>query len=224
MKYVLVMVGKEGVCMACLKCGDTGVKANGDVCDCGYMEQIELPTSMSVPSQYQGVRFDKTFLPTYLQDDYGQYVEKLIKDCTQNLSVFNKNILICAPPNSGKTVFAYTVYGLLFAKGQEIPNLMDIMEVREILMNYYNADLDKIELLSTAKLAIIKIPQDLPNKFGETISMIIERRVRNNCTTIFLYSGSQEDLLAQDRFGKFKAIIGDGSYNSIDVKSWKWKE
>lgn len=207
----------------CIKCGGTGILANGEPCDCGCKEDITLPTCLNVPVQYQGIRFDKSFLPKYLQDDYGNYMEGLIKDCTANVSMFNKNILICAPPNSGKTVFAYTIYGLLFAKGATIPSLMDIMEVREVMMNYYNADYEKIELLSTSKVAVIKIPQDLPIKFAETISTIIERRVRNNCSTIFLYSGSKEDLLAQDKFGKFKAIIGDGSYNSIEVKSWRMK-
>ena len=41
------------------------------------------------------------------------------------------------------------------------------------------------------------------------------------CSTIFLFSGSQEDLIAQDKFGKFKALLGDGSYNSIEIKSWR---
>lgn len=205
----------------CIKCGDTGVLISGEKCDCGCIDNLILPTTMNIPSQYQNVRFDKCFLPQWLQSSYGECMDKLLVDCTNNLHTFHTNILICAPPNSGKTVFAYTVYGILYAKGQCIPRLMDIMEVREIMINYYNVNYEDIELLNMARVAIIKIPQDLPPKFAETISMIMERRVRNGNSTIFLFSGSQEDLLAQDRFGKFRALIGDGSYNSIKVKSWK---
>ncbi|MCI9050731.1 MAG: hypothetical protein HFI05_02215 [Lachnospiraceae bacterium] len=205
----------------CLKCGGTGVLINGEKCDCGCMDDFVLPTAMHIPSQYQNVRFEKSFLPKWLQNDYGEYMDKLLIDCTIHLHTFQKNILICAPPNSGKTIFTYTVYGLLYAKGQNVSSLIDIMEAREIIMNYYNVNYQRMELLSNAKIAMIKIPQDLPLKFAETISMIIERRVRNGCSTIFLFSGSQEDLIAQDKFGKFKALLGDGSYNSIEIKSWR---
>ena len=52
--------------------------------------------------------------------------------------------------------------GLLYAKGQNVSSLIDIMEAREIIMNYYNVNYQRMELLSNAKIAMIKIPQDLP--------------------------------------------------------------
>ena len=204
----------------CLKCGNTGIMSNGEPCDCGIREPIVLPTCLNIPVQYQNVRFDRSFLRADLQGTYGNFMEKLLKDCTDNLHSFHKNVLICAPPNSGKTVWVYTLCGLLYARGIVMPDLMDLMQARDILLNYYGTDKDAIIKLSTAQIAVIKIPLDLPNKFPETISTIIERRVRSNCSTIFMYGGSYRDLEAQDKFGKLKPILGDGSYNTLSVNSF----
>lgn len=208
----------------CIHCGNTGVLANGESCThCNNLHGLEVPICLAVPTQYQGVRFSANLVQRKLDESYGRYLENIIKECTKDLAHFNKNILICAPPNSGKTVFAYTVFGVLYEQGVTIPEIMDLMEARDILVNYYSESKDKIALLSSAKVAFIKIPQDLPPKFAETMSTIIERRVRNNASTIFLTSCSEEDLVAQDKFNKFKMLVGDGSYNSLEVRSWKEK-
>lgn len=204
----------------CIKCCGTGVMANGNPCDCGARDNFKLPIILSIPSQYQGVKFDRTFLPNYLQDGYGSWMESLIHNLTTKTG-YHKNLLICAPPNSGKTIFAYTVYSILSSQGERIPKLIDLMEARDLLLSYYNVDIEEQSLLCTTKVAIIKVPMDLPNKFAETMSTIIERRVRNNGTTVFLYNGTKEDIIAQDRFGKFELLVGDGSYNSVQVTSWK---
>lgn len=204
--------------MNCLKCGDTGRKVDGTKCDCGIKKEIFQPLALSIPKQYQSVEFNRSFLNSSLNADYGVFMEKLLNDIEKmNL---DKNIMICSPPNSGKTIFAYNAICLLYSVGVKIPVLKDLLEVREILHKYYDADEELRDLYSNAPLAIIKVPLDLPNKSSEIMSTIIERRVRNSGNTIFLYSGSESDLLAQDRFGRLKMIIGDGSYNSIQVRSW----
>lgn len=215
----------------CLKCGDTGsmpiIDPDGTIhsepCTCGAGLEVRLPSMLSVPTQYQGVKFDKSLVRKDLDESYGRYLDKLLKMCTTDLGNFHKNILICSPPNSSKTVFAYTVYGMLYPQGVHVPEIMDLMEAREVLLNYYGVDRDVQSLLSTAKIAFIKVPQDLPPKFAETMSTIIERRVRQNASTIFLTSCSVDDIMAQDKFNKFKALKGDGSYNSLEVVSWNIK-
>lgn len=203
----------------CLRCGGTGIDGFGKPCPVCSKEKLQsLPTITTIPIQYQNVRFDRMFLPEPLQDTYGVYMEELIEKIVKQ-SGFYKNILICNRPNTGKTIFAYTVYGLLYNKGVKIPEVKDIMEVREILLDYYG-DNETVDLWSTAKVAIIKIPSDIPNKLFDTVSTIIERRVRNNASTIFLYGGSKKDLVAQDRFNKLPYLEGDGSYNSLEIKSW----
>jgi len=206
----------------CLKCGGTGMLVDGTPCDCGCAnETFTLPSTLNVPLQYQNVKYDMTLIRKELQPTLGVFMERLLKECTLGLHSFSSNYVICAPPNSGKTIWAYTLYSLMYSKGQPVPKLMDIMEVREALLNFYFEDKDLVELINKSKIMVIKLPLDLPSKFPETMSMIIERRVRNNCFTIFLYNGSKYDLVAQDKFGKLKYLIGDGSYNSVNIKSFE---
>ena len=190
--------------MGCLKCGDTGMMANGDTCSCGIQQRIILPDSLKIPVQYQNVRFSKLLVREELRDSYGNYMESLLQECTENLFTFHKNIIICAPPNSGKTVWAYTVCGILYAKNVKMPEILDIMQLWGVMTSYYRSPAELVESVSNARLAVFKIPLDLPSKFIETISTVIERRVRNNSSTIFMYSGRWEDLVAQDTFGKLK--------------------
>ena len=207
--------------IGCLICGGVPpyLTAFGKPCPNCSKEVVEaLPNIPEIPVQYQNVRFDRTFLPENLQDTYGVYMEELIDKIVKQVG-FYKNILICCRPNSGKTVFAYTVFGLLHNKGVRMPIVKDIFEVRDIFVSYY-ADAEEVELWSSSKLAIIKIPVDITTKVFDTMSTIVERRVRNNCSTIFLYGGTKKDILAQDKFSKLKYLEGDGSYNSIEIKSW----
>ena len=115
-------------------------------------------------------------------------------------------MLICSRPNSGKTVWAYNLYSILSSKGYEIPTLRDIVEVRDILNSYSNKE--EVNLISTARCAVIKIPRDLQPWMFDTISYLIERRVRNDGFTIFLFGGTEEDL---------KYI---GAYNTIKIESF----
>lgn len=204
----------------CLLCGGTKITALGKPCpNCSSKQDESLPTISTIPMQYQNVKFDRMFLPENLQSTYGVYMEELIQKIVNGVG-FYKNILICSRPNSGKTIFAYTVYGMLYNKGVIMPPVKDIFEVRDVFVDYYG-DSDELELWSTSKVAIIKIPMDITSKVFDTMSMIIERRVRNNCSTIFLYGGSKKDIVTQDRFNKLAYLEGDGSYNSIEIKSWK---
>lgn len=204
----------------CIQCGGTGYLLNGDICDCTTVNAINFPVLSKVPIQYQGTQFDKSFLSQKLDVNYGIYLEDLLKQVATGKPL-RKNFLICSPPNTGKTVFAYTLIGMMYSKGVVLPELMDLIEVRDIMLAQYKQDYDKLLLINTAPIMLIKLPSDLPSKFGETISLIIERRVRNNGSTIFLFGGNKQDLLNQDRFGKLSAILGDGNYNSLLLKSWK---
>jgi len=206
----------------CLRCGGTGRTAKGEICECkASSRRTVLPSSLKIPVQYQGVRFDKSFVRQEVRDSLGTFLENLLRECTINIHSFYKNYLICAPANSGKTVWAYDLYSIMYAKGYLIPEIMDLMQVRDIIVNYYSDNKELLELINTAKIMVVKLPADLPNKFPETISTIIERRVRNNCSTFFLYNGTKYDIEQQDKFGKLKYMFGDGSFNSICVKSFE---
>ena len=207
---------------SCIKCAGSGKMGNGEICDCGaqLQKEVYLPKCLNIPIQYQSVKYSKRFLRESQQNTLGVFMEALLTEITNNLHTFNKNYIICAPPNSGKTVWAYNIYSTLFSKGINVPEIMDLMQVREIMLNYYSEYADKQQLINESKIMIVKLPMDLPNKFPETISTIIDRRVRNSCSTIFLFNGSKNDLLNQDRFNKLEYMLGDGAFNSICIESF----
>lgn len=206
----------------CIRCGNTGRLASGAICSCGaYNTGLVLPVHMKVPLQYQSIKYDRQFIRQELRETLGLFMERLFKEITNDLYAFCRNYIICAPANSGKTVWAYNLYAVLYSKGEAMPEILDIMQVREAMLNYYTENKDLLDKINNAKVMVVRLPMDLPNKFADTISTIVDRRVRNNCPTIFIYNGSRNDLYAQDRFEKLKYLEGDGTYNTICIKSFK---
>lgn len=203
----------------CIYCGGDGVMANGEPCPIhGKVSAIELPVLQSIPIQYQGVRFDKSFLPEKEQNGLGNYLEELLDTITHDITFYQKNILICSRPNSGKTIWAYTLYAMLVKNNREVPPLRDVIEVRDLFAS--KGTTDEARLFSEARCAIIKVPRDLQPWLFDSIAAIVERRVRNNGFTIFLYGGTKDDLKQIDRYGVLKSLEGTGAYNTIEIKSF----
>ena len=204
----------------CLICGGSFKTVLGDPCPNCTKDMVKtLPICPEIPAQYQGVRFDKTFLPKDMQETYGTYMENLLNQIIGSAHTYQKNLLICSRPNSGRTIWSYNLYSLLTNKGIKIPSIKDIFEVKEILTQRFG-DPVLAELWSSSRFAIIKIPQDVQAWMWDSMTTIIERRVRANGCTIFFYNGSRKDLKNQDTFGKLRNIEGQGSYNTVEVKSF----
>lgn len=204
----------------CYKCGNTGIKADMTPCDCEYSKITDLPYIAEIPSQYQNAQFSKDLLPDYIDKSYGYKLESLLNDIKNNLYEC-RNIIICSPPNTGKTIFAYTVYSYLYSKGIKMPPIIDILEVRRHMNSVYQTD--ELSAIKNSLLAIFKIPLDVPTRFAENILSILDMRVTSGSSTIFLFSGTEQDLLSLDKFEKFKYLIGDGSYHSLRVISYSIK-
>lgn len=206
----------------CLLCADTGIQVDGSVCSCGIHSKVEMPLILEIPAIYQTAEFSASLVPIKMSRSYGTDLEDII-DVIKSKGKYNHNILICSPPNTGKTVFSYTIYKHQYTKGIQMSELIDLIEAKELFnTNSYDESIQIAKnILVNCPIAIIKIPLDLPNKFAETMSTILERRVRKGGTTIFLYGGSLFDLQNQDRFGVLKNLIRDGSYNSIRVMEYK---
>lgn len=203
----------------CLICGGTGITADGKPCpNCSSVEAKTAPIVAGIPAQYQGVGFDKSFLPTNMQGEYGEFMEDLANSIINDLPFYQKNMIICSRPNSGKTIWAYSLYAKMIAKGYPTPPLMDIVEARNAMNSYDDKDLSR--LLSTSRCAIIKIPRDMQFWMFDSMSYIIERRVRSNGFTIFLFGGTVEDLNMLDKNKVLSYLRGSGSYNTVKVESF----
>lgn len=206
--------------MACLICGGTFKDIFGKPCPNCKQPVKMIPRSADVPVQYQGVQFDSSFIPINMQKVYGPYMDNLLHEIITNIGIFQKNILICSRPNSGKTVWAYSLYATLIEKGIPMPKICDLIEARNLLNTYDKSLIESANLLSTARCAVVKIPRDLQAWMFDTILYIVERRVQYNGFTIFLYGGTEYDMKNQDKFDKLKYMRGDGAYHTIEIKSF----
>lgn len=204
--------------MACLKCGDTGIMLDGNPCDCGAGQEIELPTILEMPEQYQQSMFDRSFLPKWLHPAYGLALQEIVSSVKTTLD-YKLNVLICAPPNSGKTTFAFTIFRILYNAGIPMPNIYDLNEIRKMFADTYNRS-EEYDLFIGAKLAVVKIPMDVPSKFVETMMSIIDIRSRHSGHTIFLFDGSKFDLSNQDKYEKLQYLEGDGNYHTVKIHSY----
>lgn len=210
----------------CLKCGDTGITVDGNVCDCGCGIKKQETVIVEIPKNYRLNEFSATLVPVNLPIEYGTSLEEII-DVIKKTGTYTSNLLICSPPNTGKTVFAYTIYKHMYMSRLLAPSIIDLIEAREIIMSnsYYDEEMQNAKSrLISSNIAIIKIPMDLPNKFVETMSTIIERRVRRDGKTIFLSGLSIYDIKNQDKRGIFNNLLGDGSYNSLKVLNFQYNK
>ncbi len=203
----------------CIICGGTLKTALGEPCPVCCKDNVPtVPIVYDVPAQYQGVRFDKNFLPEREQKTYGAFMEELLTTIVNDIAFYQKNILICSRPNSGKTVWSYSLYAIVTSKGYEMPPLRDVVEVRNILNSY--SELSQAQMFSTARCAIIRIPRDVQFWMFDTMSYIIERRVRSGGFTLFMFAGTEDELKQVDKYDKLKYLKGTGAYNTVEVKSF----
>lgn len=207
----------------CLDCGGTGIKVDGSPCPtCSSILQSKAVSSFhgaTVPMQYQGVVFDRMFLPVSLQKPYGEYMEDLLTTISNDYQIYQKNLLICSRPNSGKTVWAYNLIMMLTDKGYEIPTLLDLMTVREHL-NYKSDDTELQHLVQHSRGLIVRIPADMQFWMFNVMQSIIERRVAHNGFTVFIYSGNYSNLKMADRDNILDSLIGSGSFHTIKLEDF----
>ena len=210
----------------CIKCGGTGVLVNGEPCpDCVEVLKKNAQSKIlqsSVPTQYQAVTFSKELLPFSEQKGYGEFMENLLTSIYTNCSIYQKNILICSKPNTGKTIWAYTLINMLAERGYAVPPILDLVQVREVL-NFNKASIDLSESVTKSRCLIVKIPSDVTFWMIDIISYILERRVPNNGFTIFLFNGCYSQLEQADKNNRLKYIKGTGNWHTLRVEDFKYE-
>lgn len=211
----------------CAKCGGAKVKLNGEPCECsiGIHELYADVTCFDIPEQYRSISFNEELVPDTWGGSYRDCLKQLHTDISTT-TLKGKNFVICSPPRRSKTIFAYSTMRRLFKSGIPVFPLYDVLELR----NKYNLlDMGKksdvededLTLLNTVPYLFVRIPNVLSNDVFNIASFILDRRVRHGTSTIFLFNGTWERIVAADTYSAFTAYQGDGSYCSFSVKTWK---
>lgn len=210
----------------CPKCGGTGIDINGNPCSCvkNVTSFFESVSCLDIPEQYRGVQFSKILVPSDLHPSYPNYLQS-VYDKVLSGQWKQQNAIICSPINHSKTILAYSCIEVLFRSGITTFPVYDVLEIKRMLIDM---DLcrksiyeeEHPEYIISAPLLFIKIPRVSNWEVFDTIALVLDRRVRRGNSTIFLYDGSWQQLIYNDRNQILVGLQGDGNYSTVDVKSW----
>lgn len=214
----------------CPKCGGTGVLLDGSPCDC----KLHIDTlfdgveCLEIPEAYRGIKFSALSLPTALGYSYSSYMNMAYEQIV-SLRWKCKNAIICAPAQSGKSVFAFSAIQELFRKEIEVFPLFDILEIKRIMTDIeYNKPqslgVENPMSLYTAPYVFAYMPPITNYDAYDTAAMLIARRTRRGNSTILLYSGTWNQLVYNDSKKSLKGLEGNGSLTTLEVNSWSVKE
>lgn len=203
----------------CSKCGGTGTRIDGSICDCMrsngtiYADLV----GMDIPTQYQGVRFAAELVPCDVDVSYSAALESLHASIT-TMQLENKNLCICSPPMHSKTIWAYSCIQNLFRQRMPVLPLYDILELRRFMYNYDMGKGNEEDIYSV-KYLFARVPAEVNYHVRTSMATLIDRRVRRGNVTIYLYNGTWNTLTVGDN-GMLTSMLGDGSYSSMRVYSY----
>ncbi len=212
--------------MYCIKCGNTGVDINGDVCECKARAKsfFDVTGCLDVPEQYQGVVFNEALVPNDLHESYAKFLQG-VYDKVLVGKWQNRNVLIASPINHSKTILAYSCLQALFREGVPTFPVYDVMELKRIILDLDLCrksiyDIANPEECMTVPLLFVKIPRLSNWEVYDMVATLLDRRVRRGNSTIFLYDGNWYSLIRGDRNNILEGLVGDGYYTTLEVKSW----
>lgn len=210
----------------CIKCGNTGIDINGNPCSCRVNVQsfYDTVSCLDVPEQYRGIAFNKSLVPKDLDESYANFLQS-IYDKIYTGKWLNHNVVIASPVGHSKTILAYSCLEVLFRNGIETFPVYDILEIKRILMDMDMCrkqlyEIENPELIMTVPILFVKLPRVATWEIYDTLTMLLDRRVRRGNSTLFLYDGSWFELAQNDKRSILTGLIGDGAYGTLEVKSW----
>ena len=210
----------------CVKCGNTGIDIDGNPCDCRFNAGMFYDTvsCLSIPPQYRGIRFNKLLVPKDVHESYANVLQEIFDKVT-TCRWENHNIVLASPINHSKTILAYSCIENLFRQGIETFPVYDLLEIKRMILDmdlgrsqFY--EVEHPELLYTVPVLFVKIPKVIEWSMFDTFATLLDRRVRRGNSTIFIYDGNWSYLVNNDKSGTLAGLMGDGTYNTIDVKSY----
>lgn len=210
----------------CPKCGNTGVDIDGNPCTCrmNAASFYESVSCWAVPEQYRGVHFNKLLVPKDVHESYANLLQK-IHDDVALCKWSQHNMVIASPINHSKTIMAYSCLESLFRNGLPVFPLFDLLEIKRIILDmdlgrqqFYNVE--HPEMLYDVPVLFTKIPRVSDWAVYDTFATLLDRRVRRGNSTIFLYDGVWQFLANSDKNGILTGLMGDGAYNTVEVKAY----
>ena len=167
-------------------------------------------------------------MPKDIHESYAQYLQK-VHDTIIAGKWRQHNVVISSPIGHSKTILAYSCLEVLFRNGIPTFPVYDVMEIKRMLtdMDLCRKQLYEVENpehILTVPILFVKIPRLTSWEIYDTIYLILDRRVRRGNSTIFLYDGTWSQLVYNDKNRILSGLLGSGSYNTLESKSWNIDE
>lgn len=219
------MVHRMSYCPLCM---GTGLDIDNNVCSCqvNVKSYYDAVSCLTIPDQYRGVAFNPILVPKDVHESYTKYLQE-VHDNVTNMKWRYKNVLIASPIGHSKSILAYSCIEALFRNGVTTFPVYDVLEIKRIwtdldLCRKPLYDVSNPEDLLDTPILFVKIPRSYSWEVFDTIAMILDRRVRRGHSTIFLYDGTYNQLAYHDKQNVLTGLVGNGSYNTLEVKSWDY--
>lgn len=218
-----------GMFKYCPDCGGGGIDIDGNVCHCRVNAQsfYDTVSCLDIPDQYRGIAFNSALLPTDISESYVKYMQE-VHDTIVAGKWQNRNVVIASPIGHGKTILAYSCIEVLFRSGIPTFPIYDLLEIKRMLVDMDLCrkqlyEIENPESIITVPILFVKIPRVTSWEVYDIFSMLLDRRVRRGNSTIFIYDGTWQQFIYNDKNDIAKGLVGDGSYNTVEIKSWSSK-
>lgn len=215
--------------MNCMYCGGTHVLLSGEPCPYCKEEDLEMDAHthcLTIPRDYQGVKFNVEAVPDDLGGEYSRTLDKLYQDVIHLKN--KKNYLIASPAKHSKTILCYSAIQMLYQ--QHIPTfpLLDTGELRRVMLDmeqgvrsYVLEDMDAVDsFIYSSPILFVRIPNMITYTTIDTMLILLDRRTRRSNYTIFIYNGTVDDLNRVDKRKKLQSLYLDGIMGTLIVKSY----
>lgn len=214
----------------CPICGNTGfIPPDNIPCSCrsNIKDIYEDVTCLEIPETYRAIKFNADMVSAEMGQAYRSFLASLYEQISSTRWKC-KNLLLCAPPQSAKSVLAYTCMQTLFRKSVDVFPLYDMLEIKKIMLDLeYNRSktLDGLStsLVLTVPYLFAYIPTYLNYDVFDMCNMLVSRRSRRGNSTILLYSGYWGAIEAADTKKSLVYMKGDGTLSTVEVSTWSRK-
>lgn len=211
----------------CVKCGGLGVDAYNNPCECSIRADVFDGTysCLDIPQQYRGTMFNKLLVPSDCGLDYADYLESVFEKVT-SMQWQGKNVVIASPVQHSKTILAYSCIEMLFRGNIPVFPVYDVLELYRAMIDgdlgrKASNDIAEPENIVKVPILFAKIPRVVRWELYDAIALIVSRRVARGNSTLFLYDGAWWQLTANDKNGTLTGMMGDGSFGTLEVKTWE---
>lgn len=192
----------------CPICGGTGVTPDYEICSCQRVnteEVNETSIGFEIPECYK-LKFDGLLMSEPYNKKYGEVMNNIYREYCSRPRL---NYFINFPPNTGKTVF---MYSLLLNASSELTRFRPT-NLKEL--EYELKSGSDVSDIVSSDILIIYLEDVFPVYMQQVLSTVLSERIRRDKKTLILSNTSWTNLTK--RFPGMNTYNGDGNFKTFKI-------